>query len=141
MITGTLGQLSYEGEDGAPVKMYLARPDDDGQPPSSAPSLIPVPEFFWKVVHDPAEDAAVVFVGLNDPYFAGGDDPAASGAVLCPDVCDEARWFLFRRREAAKGYTYCCSYQDFAAAIEWAPPLDPADPGLLKNFLPAADED
>ena len=129
VITGTLGHLSYLSAVGAKVKLSLGRKDSGG-----APSLIPVPEFYWKVVHDPAEDAAVVFVGLNDPHFAGD---AEAEEQICPNVCEEAAWLFFRRKEATKGYTYCCTYQDFRLAVPWAPELSAGggDPELLRNIL------
>ena len=94
VITGTLGQLAYQSqeEDGGAskrVKLSIARRGRE-----RLPSALPVPEFYWKVLHDPAAGAAVVFVGLNDPHFEG--DPEVE-AQICPDRCVEGRWFFFHR--------------------------------------------
>ena len=127
VFTGTLGQLTYQSESGSSkVPLFIAK--ESGR---SDPTLIPVPEFYWKVVHDPDIGGAVVFVGLNDPHFEG--DPAVE-AQICPDVCEQGMWFFFRRKEVSKGYSYCCTYQEFKAVVDWAPEL-PGDPELLDNIL------
>ena len=168
VFTGTLGQLTYQSESGSSkVPLFIAK--ESGR---SDPTLIPVPEFYWKVVHDPDIGSVcgetleyvitpavivvgiggylgaifgtpeafaplwwalcyLVFVGLNDPHFEG--DPAVE-AQICPDVCEQGMWFFFRRKEVSKGYSYCCTYQEFKAVVDWAPEL-PGDPELLDNIL------
>ena len=79
VFTGTLGQLALKSDEGRMTRIYLSK----GKKP-----YIPVPEFFWKVVYDPSSDAAVVFVGLNNPHFEG--DPRTD-ASICPDQCVSAR--------------------------------------------------
>lgn len=128
VFTGTLGQLAMKNDAGRMTKIYLSK----GKKP-----YIPVPEFFWKAVYDPASDDAVVFVGLNNPHFQG--DPSAE-ASICPDRCAEARWFFGFQSSIPKGFLYCCSYQEFAAAVPWVPRVGDGDPGLLKNFLPSIDD-
>ncbi len=128
VFTGTLGQLSYTSDSGQKVKLFLGA---QGSTPAE-PTVLPVPEFYWKVVHDPLSGDAVVFVGLNDPYFEG--DPSVD-AQICPDVCESGLWFFAHRKDVARGYTYCCTYQEFAAVVEWAPDIGSQDPGLLRNRL------
>jgi hypothetical protein len=121
VLTGTFGHLALKDDGGVERKLYMEK---SGKP------LIPVPEFFWKIAYDRL--SAIVFVGLNNPHFDGGD-PAVE-ASICPDRCDAAKWFFGHRKEIKKGFLYCCSYQDFKAAVPWAPDL--GDPKLMQNFLP-----
>ena len=125
VYTGTLGHLSLMSDMGKMTKIYLSK----GKKP-----YIPVPEFFWKMVYDPVSDGAIVFVGLNNPHFVG--DPSTD-ASICPDRCASARWFFGFQSSIPKGFLYCCSYQDFAGVVPWAPQVGDGDPGVLKNFLPS----
>ena len=55
-------------------------------------------------------------------------------------MLNSCRWFFGFQSSIPKGFLYCCSYQDFAAAVPWAPQVGrDGDPGLLKNFLPSID--
>ena len=125
VYTGTLGHLALTDDKGEKKKLYLAK--ERGQF-----SLIPVPEFYWKIVHNPITDEAVVFVGLNNPYFEG--DPSTE-AQICPDQCVSARWFFGYQKNVDKGYIYCCSYLDFKAAVDWVPDIGDGNPTLMHNVL------
>lgn len=45
------------------------------------------------------------------------------------DLCSELKWNFQHRKDASKGFLYCCSYQEAKAAIDWLPDL--GDPELL----------
>lgn len=119
VITGTLGQLEHVDDKGIVHKIFLG---PDGH--------IPVPEFTWKIAYDRLADEAIVFVGLNNPHFEG--NPAVEEQI-CPDICVSANWLFLYKDDVSRGFTYCCSYQDFKAAVDWIPDL--GDPGILKNIL------
>lgn len=122
VYTGTLGTLKHKG-----INLFLAK-----QPGRSGEwKRIPVPEFYWKIVHDPVVDEAIVFVGLNNPHFSG-ENPEIE-VQICPDICAENKWFFLYQKNVNKGYSYCCSYQDFKGIIDWAP--DIGDPDVLQNIL------
>lgn len=125
VFTGTLGVLTLPADNGKAVKLYIAK--EIGQDEFNH---IPVPEFFWKIVYNPSVDEAIVFVGLNNPHLQG--DPKVE-AQICPDVCASAKWFLFYKDKVDKGFSYCCSYQDFKGVIDWIPDL--GDPKLLENIV------
>ena len=127
VYTGTLGTLKLEDDDGVGRKLFLGRTltEENSDKPikdSSAEEfdLIPVPEFYWKIAHDPVQDRAIVFIGLNNPFFQG--DPERE-ATICPDICAEAKWFFLSQKDVGKGYMYCCSYFDFKGVIDWVPEL------------------
>jgi len=128
VFTGTLGQLAYRSDSGQRTPLAIAKGEGD-----EAFSLIPVPEFYWKIVHDGQEDEAIVFVGLNDPHFEGD---AEVEAQICPNVCEDYLWLFSFRTQAEKGFLYCCTYQDFKQAVPWVPDLPFGnDPGVLKFKL------
>eukprot|EP00095_Tigriopus_kingsejongensis_P005604 snap_masked-scaffold541_size141817-processed-gene-0.7 protein:Tk05604 transcript:snap_masked-scaffold541_size141817-processed-gene-0.7-mRNA-1 annotation:"duplex-specific nuclease" len=129
VFTGTLDPLKLQSDAGIPKALHLARKDADD--PQSGFDLIPVPEFFWKLVYHPGVNQAIVFVGLNDPFFEGNPDREMQ---ICPDICASQKWFFLYQKNIAKGYTYCCRYQDFQAVIDWVP--DVGNPEVLENILP-----
>lgn len=90
--------------------------------------LIPVPLFFWKIVHDVDDNAAIVFVGVNSPE---DDDEVQPELQICPDVCDSAKWSFPDKGDAKMGLLFCCSYQYFKSAVPWIDFLK--DPILLEN--------
>ena len=79
ITTGTYGLLEYPDKNGEPTPVYLS--NDSG-------SYIPVPEYFWKVVHDPQTGTSAAFIGLNDPHTSTQPD------TLCPNRSyqDSGRW-------------------------------------------------
>ena len=97
--------------------------------------LIPVPLFFWKIVHDEVDNAAVVFVGINSPELTGD---LRDEYQLCPDICESAKWNFPNKGVADKGFLYCCSYQSFKESIPWIDFLD--NPALLVNHPVTHDE-
>jgi len=78
--------------------------------------LILVPLLFWKILYDPIENKAIVFVGVNSLETF---KPSPSTYQLCPDVCQESHWHFDQKDSLERGIIYCCSYQDFKLALEW----------------------
>lgn len=137
VYTGTLGQLKLPADDGSQKKIFLGREttEENADTPVRYANpddftLIPVPEFYWKIAHDPVADRAIVFIGLNNPFFEG--DPERE-ATICPDICAEAKWFFLNQKDVGKGYSYCCSYFDFKGVIDWVPDL--GAPEVLENRI------
>ncbi|XP_059091917.1 uncharacterized protein LOC131887344 [Tigriopus californicus] len=127
VFTGTLDPLKLLTDSGSKTRLHLAKKDVDQE----QFDLIPVPEFLWKLVYHPQLNQAIVFIGLNNPFFEGDPDQEIQ---ICPDICASEKWFFLYQKNIAKGYLYCCSYADFKAAIEWIPDL--GDPDILENVLP-----
>ena len=88
----------------------------------------------WKILFDPEVNKAIVFFGVNNPHLSV-KEITDQGLVLCPeqgpDFCSDQGWLFRHRKDPAKGYLYCCSYQEASRAISWLPVLD--DPQILTN--------
>jgi len=94
--------------------------------------LIPVPLFYWKIVHDPEVNEAIVFVGVNSPRSY--DDEIPPELSICPDICESAGWNFPNKNVTEKGFLYCCSYQSFKESIEWIDFFFFDNPGILNNW-------
>ena len=117
VFTGTHGQLALEGE-----KLYLAK--------RGGKAYMTVPENLWKILHDPEEKKAVVFIGLNVPKSQENNFTADA---LCPDRCQSAGW-SFGERNSSSTALYCCSYKDFAKSVPWLPAVGNNSTGLLQSL-------
>lgn len=107
IYTGTFGTMTLADVHGQQKPIYLA-----GQ-------LIPVPKYFWKVIHDPKTKKATAVVGMNNPHIT-----TVTGAdIFCPDVCNQVPWIKFDRTKIASGYTFCCSVRSLHNVISYAPNL------------------
>lgn len=99
IYTGTHGQLALPSSSGDLVSLYLSETDQ-----------IQVPEYFWKIVANPITRAAIVFVTSNNAFATRSDV-----RELCPDVCRQSG--IDFTQSARRGFTYCCTYEDFARQI------------------------
>ncbi|XP_050421184.1 uncharacterized protein LOC126833723 [Adelges cooleyi] len=107
VYTGVHGQLKVAGN-----PLYLTAT-------TSGRNTIPVPQLFWKVVHDDQQRRAVAFIGVNDPFANRNDNP---GSSLCRDVCKQISWVSFDE-EPEKGLMYCCDVTDFFKKIKTMPKI------------------
>lgn len=99
VYTGTYRQLSLISSGGDSVPLYLSNTQQ-----------IEVPEYLWKVVHHARRQSAIVFITLNNPFARRADV-----RELCPDVCTQAG--IEFTQSARRGFTYCCSLNDFSRVI------------------------
>ena len=105
IFTGTFGLMTLPDVQGRQKRLFLA----NGQ--------IPVPKYFWKVIHEPATKKATAVIGINNPHLA-----TITGAdVFCPDVCPS--WIKFERLRITSGYTFCCTVQSLHNVISHSPNL------------------
>lgn len=81
------------------------------------PYALPVPKYFWKVVHDPSKDEAAAFLGLNDVH---SEDVVT---YLCENRCQDLTWIHFEVEEEDHGHLTCCSAEDLKKLIPDAPDL------------------
>lgn len=77
---------------------------------------IPVPRMFWKVLHNPATNAGIAFVGLNNPYESN-----VAADIRCTDICSQLTWLSWTQKDIKKGYSYCCEVNDFRKAFPELP--------------------
>ena len=61
MYTGTFGTLQYQNRLKT-VDYGIFLYEQDGN------KWILAPLYFWKVIHNPTENEAVAFIGINDPH-------------------------------------------------------------------------
>ncbi|XP_017781048.1 PREDICTED: uncharacterized protein LOC108565885 [Nicrophorus vespilloides] len=73
---------------------------------------IPVPQLYWKVVHNPQTKAAVAFVGINNPYDKNVEDD-----MFCTSICDKIDWVNWKNNDIQMGYGYCCDVNELRKTI------------------------
>ena len=111
--TGGFEVLELADIDGDMQPIYLSN-DSEGY------AIIPVPKYYWKVVHDPIAKAATAFVGINNPHLA----EVTAEDIFCKDVCGKlTEWIDERRFEIDSGYMFCCSLSDLKKVVPFAPNL------------------
>jgi len=112
LYTGGFDVLKLADVNGVQQPIHLAV-DENGN------AIIPVPKFFWKVVHDTETNAATAFVALNNPHAA----QISAAEQLCPDVCPQVAWVTWNRMDITKGYMYCCTAAALHRVVSYAPDL------------------
>ncbi|XP_041968665.1 uncharacterized protein LOC121725679 [Aricia agestis] len=115
VYTGTWGVSTLPDARGQDTELYL---DVD----TNNNGVVPVPLYFYKVVHDEANRTAVAFISINSSYY---NSSRVDELTFCADVCDENpqyRWLRWRPRDGT--HSFCCTYQDFARKIQNLPKLD-----------------
>ncbi|CAB3363861.1 Hypothetical predicted protein [Cloeon dipterum] len=112
VYTGTHGTTTLNDVNNNPAEIFIAY-DTDGT------GLLRVPEFFWKIVYEPATQRGVAFVGLNNPYI---DNPG-SEFYLCPDVCDQISWENWSPSNQESGFGYCCDVNAIKGLVPEMPDI------------------
>ncbi|GJQ77096.1 hypothetical protein Trydic_g23667 [Trypoxylus dichotomus] len=112
VYTGTYGATSLPHEiTNEQIELYLyVNGDRRG---------IPVPRLFWKLVYEPISKAGVVFVGVNNPYQLIPEKD-----IICTDICDEYDWLTWNPTNITRGYSYCCSVEDFRRTVATLPEIE-----------------
>lgn len=112
IYTGTFGVTTLADVNGVQQPIYLAFDENNN-------GLIPVPKYYWMLVHDTAADVATAVLGINNPH-----NRVTPEDVLCPSVCDQVAWVDWSLTDVVKGYTFCCTAAELHKAIDYAPNLD-----------------
>ena len=111
IYTGTYGLLTLADTNGKQQPIYLAKDANNN-------NVIPVPKYYWKVVHDPVAKKAVAFVGINNPHLSS----VVAADIFCTDICSQITWASWTTpQDISKGYMFCCSVADLQATISYAP--------------------
>ena len=69
LYTGTSGVMELKDVTDTLVPVFLYNRDQ-----------LPVPRYYWKVLHDPLGGAGVAVVGINNPHL----DSVTDTDILCP---------------------------------------------------------
>lgn len=112
IYTGTFDILELLDINGVRQKIFLEFDANNN-------GLIPVPKYYWKLIHDPVSNTATAVLGINNPH-----DKVTSADVICPDVCSQVPWVTWTLTDVYKGYTFCCTAAELRKAINFAPDLD-----------------
>ena len=112
IYTGTFGVTTLADVNGVQQPIYLAFDENNN-------GLIPVPKYYWMLVHDTAANTATAVFGINNPH-----NRVTAEDVLCPSVCDQIPWVDWSLTDVVKGYTFCCTAADLYKAVDYAPNLD-----------------
>lgn len=108
VITGQFGQLVLESTKGENVSLTLE--SDRVIRKNLRYDNIKVPEFFYKIVRDTVTQEAYVVITSNNPFMT-----TFTGPKMCKkDTCAETE----KLKDFSKGYTYCCSFTDFAKKMK-----------------------
>nr|AKB95586.1 DNA/RNA non-specific endonuclease [Chilo suppressalis] len=120
IYTGIYGVTQLTNHFGNRVDIYLAT-DENNNP------VIPVPQYFYKVVYEPSTKRGIAFVGINNPYYT----PAEARAMFfCKDICrgnTAFSWLSWDPDDPSEGYTFCCSIPDFRFTVNHLPQLEVRD--------------
>ena len=90
--------------------------------------LIPVPLHFWKLIYNDQENAAIIFVGVNEPHSFNDINEASKTSnethgSLCPNddprLCEQAGWKISHRKDISKGLVYCCTFEGVSGILPW----------------------
>nr|ATU82404.1 venom nuclease 1 [Lethocerus distinctifemur] len=103
VATGTYGVLRLRDDKNREKEVYL---QEDNR--------LPVPDVMWKVLHNPKDNSCIAIVASNNPFLS------SPPKTLCPDICRANNWPDLQS-DFSKGYVYCCKYQDFVRAVDYAP--------------------
>ena len=96
IYTGTHGLLTLADSKGKMKPIYLSKDANNN-------NVLPVPKYYWKVVHDPSANQAVAFIGINNPHI----ETVTGADIFCTDICDQVGWANWKNRfELTKGYIF-----------------------------------
>eukprot|EP00095_Tigriopus_kingsejongensis_P006847 maker-scaffold176_size284796-snap-gene-0.14 protein:Tk06847 transcript:maker-scaffold176_size284796-snap-gene-0.14-mRNA-1 annotation:"duplex-specific nuclease" len=127
IYTGTYGYLFYNklNSDGSSKRTYIDLMR------FGTKDYLPVPKYFWKVVHNPQTNHAIAFVGMNDAHLD------FTPSRICSNVCDEVPRADWDMDNLDSGYMYCCKVKDLRDTVDYVPDLSQgtgAWPALLTGF-------
>lgn len=83
--------------------------------------LLPVPRFFWKIIHDPISNLATAFIGMNEPYA----DDLYEDMYLCPDISldYDFSWLTWQPINIRLGVSYVCTVDSLRKAVSSVPEI------------------
>lgn len=74
---------------------------------------LPVPQYFYKLVHDEGNGQAVVFVSINNPHI---DDDEIPDYIFCNNVIGDIKWVSLKDSITA-GVIFACDLNEFVAEM------------------------
>lgn len=89
--------------------------------------MMPVPKYYWKVIHSPTKKLSTAFVGINNPYMSLAE---CQMAAFCTDISETIPWLSWDRESVKKGYSFACDLTSFREIVKSLPDFETE--GLLK---------
>ncbi|XP_068619386.1 uncharacterized protein [Battus philenor] len=114
VYSGTYGVLQLLDEDNNLIDIYL-------NPHRNDTRQVPVPLYYYKVVHDRARRLGTAFIGINNPHITLNE---AHRLQFCKDQCrnnSAFNWLRWQPDVVTRGYSFCCSIQDFRRTVPHLP--------------------
>lgn len=126
VYTGVHGTTNLIDVNGNKQDIYLYAHENGAR-------AIPVPRFFWKVLHDRTSGSGLAFVGLNEPYAQN----VTNDMYLCPDISNEELdyWIGWDPLNIEKGVSYLCMVQELSRVVPDVPKFGVE----IKKFIPDLD--
>lgn len=113
IYTGTFRTMTLLDVKGTPRPLYLAVDKNNN-------GILPVPLYYWKVIHESNSDTATAVIGVNNPHL----ERISPEDIICPNVCHKIPWINWKLTDISKGYMFCCTVKDLHKVIPYAPNLD-----------------
>ncbi|XP_050667299.1 uncharacterized protein LOC126967025 [Leptidea sinapis] len=113
VYTGTFGVCTLADNRGVQRPVYLATDENNNE-------VVPVPLYLYKIVHDPSDSSATVFISINSPYY---NESTLEQLSFCQDVCSGDSRFSWLRWRNDGTHSFCCEYRDFAKTINVIPKI------------------
>lgn len=117
IYTGTYDVASLLTQFGRRENLYLY--SDENENP-----VIPIPQYFYKVVYEPNTQRGIAFVGINNPYYTPKE---ARALFFCEDLCrgkENFNWLTWHPDNAVEGYTFCCTVPNFRDVVKHLPEFE-----------------
>ncbi|XP_014372014.2 uncharacterized protein LOC106721566 [Papilio machaon] len=114
VYTGTYGVLQLKDSNNQLVDIYLHQDSNNH-------TQLPVPLYYYKVVYDQAKRLGTAFVGINNPYITLEE---ARSLQFCNDHCrsnSSFTWLGWQPDRVDRGYSFCCSIEDFKTVVPHLP--------------------
>lgn len=71
---------------------------------------LPVPQYFYKLVHDEESGKGIVFVSVNNPFI---DEEETKDYIFCEkNVIKDVKWVTLRK-STTQGFVFACEVNDF----------------------------
>ena len=113
--TGVHGHMSLTDINGNKVPIYLYA--------NGTERVIPVPLFYWKVIHDPVAKKATAFIGTNNPWA----ESITEDIIMCQNIAHKIKWLSWNPNNITKGISYACTVDDLRKAVPTVPLLTVTD--------------
>ncbi|TRY70030.1 hypothetical protein TCAL_15017 [Tigriopus californicus] len=111
LYTGTNGVCQLEDVNGSKVEIWLY-PEEN---------KIPVPQYYWKVLHDPETKTGVAFIGINNPYLT---EEEIEVLKPCPTIDNHPVLDgIFHPESIEKGVLFVCQVNDIDQIFQEIPVL------------------